>query len=89
MKRGFGSGYKARKKFGIAIRYVNPAFTALVDPTKPLSPTTMELVDSKGNAVPRYIYSDVAPLTVELQDKQDPDTGLWMKRSKMCFGVSE
>ena len=49
----------------------------------------MELVDSKGNAVPRYIYSDVAPLTVELQDKPDPDTGEQMKRSKMCFGVSE
>lgn len=89
ISRGFGSHYAARKKFGIAIRYVNPAFTALVNPAKPLSPTTMELTDSKGNAVPRYIYSDVAPLTVELQDKKDPDTGLWMKRSKMCFGVSE
>ena len=89
VKRGFGNNYKARKKFGIAVRWVNPAFTALVDPSKPLSPTTMELVDSKGKAVPRYIYSDVAPLTVELQDKQDPSTGLWMKRSKMCFGVSE
>ena len=49
----------------------------------------MELIDSKGNAVPRYIYSDVAPLTVELQDKKDPDTGQDMKRSKMCFGVAE
>lgn len=87
--RGFGSHHAARKKFGIAIRYVNPAFTALVDPTKPLAPTTMELTDSKGNAVPRYIYSDVAPLTVELQDKKDPDTGQEMKRSKMCFGVAE
>ena len=89
IKRGFGSGYKARKKFGIAVRWVNPAFTALVNPAKPLSPTTMELTDSKGNAVPRYIYSDVAPLTVELQDKQDPSTSQQMKRSKMCFGVSE
>ena len=87
--RGFGPHHDARKKFGIAIRYVNPAFTALVDPTKPLAPTTMELIDSKGNAVPRYIYSDVAPLTVELQDKKDPDTGQDMKRSKMCFGVAE
>ena len=51
--RGFGSVYAARKKFGIAVRWVNPAFTALVDPTKPLAPTTMELIDSKGNAVPR------------------------------------
>ena len=89
VSRGFGSAHAARKTFGIAVRWVNPAFTALVDPTKPLSPTTMELVDSNGNAVPRYIYSDVAPLTVELQDKKDPDTGQQMKRSKMCFGVSD
>ena len=87
--RGFGSGHAARKKFGIAVRWVNPAFTALVDPSKPLSPTTMELIDDNGKAVPRYIYSDVAPLTVELQDKKDPDTGQQMKRSKMCFGVAE
>ena len=89
VSRGFGSYHAARKKFGIAVRWVNPAFTALVDPSKPLSPTTMELVDSNGNAVPRYIYSDVAPLTVELQDKKDPDTSQDMKRSKMCFGVTE
>ena len=88
VSRGFGSAHAARKTFGIAVRWVNPSFTALVDPAKPLSPTTMELVDSNGNAVPRYIYSDVAPLTVELQDKKDPDTGQQMKRSKMCFGVS-
>lgn len=89
VKRGFGYDYKARKKFGIAIRYVNPAFTALVNPSKPLSPTTMELIDSKGNAVPRYIYSDVAPLTVELQNRKDPSTGLGMRRAAMWFGVSE
>ena len=89
ISRGFGSVHAARKTFGIAVRWVNPAFTALVDPTKPLSPTTMELIDNKGKAVPRYIYSDVAPLTVELQDKKDPSTGQQMKRSKMCFGVSE
>lgn len=89
VRRGFSNAYKARKKFGIAVRYVNPAFTALIDNTKPLSPTTMELTDNNGNAVPRYIYSDVAPLTVELQDKKDPSTGQQMKRSKMCFGVSE
>lgn len=88
VSRGFGAAHAARKKFGIAIRYVNPAFTALVDPSKPLSPTTMELTDSKGNAVPRYIYSDVAPLTVDLQDKKDPDTGQPMRRSVMWFGVS-
>ena len=49
----------------------------------------MELTDSKGNTVPRYIYSDVAPLTVDLQDKKDPDTGQQMKRSGMWFGVSD
>lgn len=88
ISRGFSSAHDARKTFGIAVRYVNPSFTALVDPAKPLSPTTMELIDKKGNAVPRYIYSDVAPLTVELQDKKDPSTGLWMKRASMWFGVS-
>ena len=89
VRRGFGYAYKARKKFGIAIRYVNPSFTALVDQTKPLSPTTMELTNTAGKKVPRYIYSDVAPLTVELQDKKDPSTGLWRKRAMMCFGVAE
>lgn len=89
ISRGFGSAHAARKTFGIAVRWVNPSFTALVDPAKPLSPTTMELIDNNGKAVPRYIYSDVAPLTVELQDKKDPDTSQDMKRSKMCFGVSE
>lgn len=88
-RRGFGGAYKTRKKFGIAVRYVNPAFTALVDQTKPLSPTTMELTNTAGEKVPRYIYSDVAPLTVDLQEKKDPSTGLMMKRSKMCFGVAE
>lgn len=82
VRRGFGGAYKARKTFGIAVRYVNPAFTALVDQTKPLSPTTMELTDSNGNNVPRYIYSDVAPLTVELQNKGAA------RRASMWFGVS-
>lgn len=89
ISRGFGSTYAARKKFGIAVRWVNPAFTALVDPAKPLSPTTMELTNTAGEKVPRYIYSDVAPLTVDLQSKKDPSTGQETKRSKMCFGVSE
>lgn len=88
VRRGFGGAYKARKTFGIAVRYVNPAFTALVDQTKPLSPTTMELTNTVGVNVPRYIYSDVTPLTVELQDKKDPSTGLWLKRASMWFGVS-
>lgn len=82
VRRGFGYAYKARKKFGIAVRYVNPAFTALVDQTKPLSPTTMELTNTAGEKVPRYIYSDVAPLTVELQNKGAA------QRASMWFGVS-
>lgn len=81
-RRGFGSAYKTRKKFGIAVRYINPAFTALVDQTKPLSPTTMELTNTAGEQVPRYIYSDVAPLTVELQNKGAA------QRASMWFGVS-
>ena len=81
-RRGFGGAYKTRKKFGIAVRYVNPAFTALVDQTKPLSPTTMELTNTAGENVPRYIYSDVAPLTVELQNKGAA------QRAGMWFGVS-
>ena len=89
VSRGFGSRHAARKTFGIAVRYVNPSFTALVDPAKPLSPTTMELTNTAGEKVPRYIYSDVAPLTVDLQSKKDPSTDQEMKRSKMCFGVSE
>ena len=82
VRRGFGNAYKARKKFGIAVRYVNPAFTALVDQTKPLSPTTMELTNTVGVKVPRYIYSDVTPLTVELQNKRAA------RRASMWFGVS-
>lgn len=82
VRRGFGNGYKARKKFGIAVRFVNPAFTALVDQTKPLSPTTMELTNTAGKKVPRYIYSDVAPLTVELQNRGAAE------RASMWFGVS-
>lgn len=81
-RRGFGSAYETRKKFGIAVRYVNPAFTALVNQTKPLSPTTMELTNTAGENVPRYIYSDVAPLTVELQNKGAA------QRASMWFGVS-
>ena len=82
VRRGFGGTYETRKTFGVAVRYVNPAFTALVDSSKTLSPTTVELTDSNGNKVPRYIYSDVAPLTVELQNRGAA------KRASMWFGVS-
>ena len=82
VSRGFGSAHAARKTFGIAVRYVNPSFTALVDPAKPLAPTTMELLDKDGKLIPRYIYSDVAPLTVELQNRGAA------KRASMWFVVS-
>lgn len=82
VSRGFGPAHAARKTFGIAVRYVNPSFTALVDPAKPLAPTTMELLDKDGKLIPRYIYSDVAPLTVELQNKGAA------QRASMWFGVS-
>lgn len=87
--RGFGAQYAARKRFGIAVRYVNPSFTALLDSAKTLSNTTMELTDADGNKVPRYIYSDVAPLDVDLQDLKDRQTGAQMKRAAMWFGVAK
>lgn len=59
--RGFGDLKKTRQRFGIAVRYANPAFTALLDSSKTLGNTTMEL-----NHVPRYLYSDVAPIDVRL-----------------------
>lgn len=62
--RGFGGLKKTRQRFGIAIRYVNPAFTALLDSSKTLGNTTMELFDA-----PRYLYSDVAPIDVRLFTK--------------------
>ncbi len=88
-KRGFSNDFKARKRFGIAVRYVNPSFTALVDSSKTLSPTTMELTDSSGNKIPRYIYSDVAPLDVELQPLHDIQAGTWRQRAGMWFGVAK
>ena len=87
-RRGFGNGYKARKRFGIAVRYVNPAFTALVDQAKPLSPTTTELTSAAGEKVPRYIYSDVAPLVVQLESLKDRQSGGLLRRAGMWFGVS-
>ena len=42
----------------------------------------MELTNASGEKVQRYIYSDVAPLTVELQNKGAA------KRASMWFGVS-
>lgn len=49
----------------------------------------MELTDSSGNKIPRYIYSDVAPLDVELQPLKDSQTGTWKRRAGMWFGVAK
>lgn len=75
-KRGFGSNKAARQRFGIAVRYANPAFTALLDSGKSLGNTTMEI-----NDVPRYLYSDVAPIDVRLFSQGDK------KKYAMWFGL--
>lgn len=75
-KRGFGSNKAARQRFGIAVRYANPAFTALLDSGKSLGNTTMEI-----NDVPRYLYSDVAPIDVRLFSEGDK------KKYAMWFGL--
>lgn len=65
-----GSGYsvadfkkKTRRSrlFGIALRYENPAFTALVSGTLSYHTTA---IYSNGVYVPRWIYTDVAPIRV-------------------------
>ncbi len=75
--RGFGRIRTIRQRFGIAIRYVNPAFTALLDNSKTLENTTMNILD-----VPRYIYSDVAPIDVRLFSK-----GSGHLRSEIWIGL--
>lgn len=75
-QRGFGEKRAARQRFGIAVRYANPAFTALLDSDKSLGNTTMEI-----NDVPRYLYSDVAPIDVMLLSKGDK------KKYAMWFGL--
>ena len=75
-QRGFGSNKAARQRFGIAVRYANPAFTALLNSDKSLGNTTMEI-----NDVPRYLYSDVAPIDVMLFSKGDK------KKYAMWFGL--
>lgn len=75
-QRGFGSNKAARQRFGIAVRYANPAFTALLDSGKSLGNTTMEI-----NGVPRYLYSDVAPIDVRLFSEGNK------KKYAMWFGL--
>lgn len=78
--RGFGDSRKARRRFGIAVRYINPEFQALVSGTA--GNTTMELVSGSGAKVPRYIYSDVAPMDAVLISK-----GTERLRSELWFGL--
>nr|DAU84714.1 MAG TPA: Transcription initiation factor TFIID subunit, DNA, Nuclear [Caudoviricetes sp.] len=76
--RGFvgGSGYL---RFGIAVRCVNPAFTALLDSSKTLSPTTQEI-----GGVPRYIYSMVSTLDAVF----GTSVAGQKNRDRLFFGVS-
>ncbi len=80
--RGFGNLRKARKRFGVAVRYKNPAFTALVDKTKDLASTTQEMVGTGGKPIPRYIYSDVAELQAMLLSPSADNL-----RSRLWFGL--
>lgn len=76
--RGFAGRHTRNngyKRFGIAVRYLNPAFTALVQGE--LSEYTQEI-----DGVPRYLYSDVAPLDAYFVS--DPHTG---NKRRMMFGL--
>lgn len=55
---------KGSELFGIAVRYPNPAFAALVNGE--LAETTRAINDANHNLVPRYIYTDVAPIRVHV-----------------------
>lgn len=76
--RGFvgGSGYL---RFGIAVRCVNPEFTALLDSSKTLSPTTQAIGE-----VPRYLYSGVATLDAMFGTSVAGEKN----RDRLFFGVS-
>lgn len=76
--RGFvgGSGYL---RLGIAVRCVNPAFTALLDSSKTLSPTTQEI-----GGVPRYLYSRVSTLDAVFGTSVAGEKN----RDRLFFGVS-
>ena len=75
--RGFGNLRMTRQRFGVAVRYVNPAFTALLDSSMTLGNTVMEI-----NHVPRYLYSDVAPIDIRLFSK-----GSGNLRSEIWIGL--
>lgn len=54
---------KHRKRFGIALRWLNPDFMDMVDETLPLSDDTQMI-----GGVPKYLYTEVAPLTVVISN---------------------
>lgn len=82
--RGFGLRRRARYRFGIAVRYENPAFTAAVDQSRTLAPTTNVIWNKNRVRCERYLYSDVAPLDVMLST---PPNG--RERSELWFGLVE
>ena len=81
--RGFGTKKAGSRRFGFAVRYVNPAFTALVDGTRTLDNSTAMIGD-----VPRYIYSDVAPIDVTLTALYTAP-GEFLLRAGLWFGLTE
>ena len=81
--RGFGKSWAVRMRFGIAVRYANPGFTALVDTSKTLAETTQWLKGSAGGKVWRYLYSSVAPLDVMLSTSAAGNL-----RSEIWFGLA-
>lgn len=55
---------KHTRVFGIAVRYTNPAFAELA--SGPLSDHTA-MIKSGGTVIPRWIYSEVAPILVRCE----------------------
>ena len=55
---------KHTRVFGIAVRYTNPAFAELA--SGPLSDHTA-MIKSNGTVIPRWIYSEVAPILVRCE----------------------
>ena len=82
VKRGFTKGYSKNKKFGIAIRKINPDFTAIAKASS-LKDNTMSLQDSSGRIVYRYLYSAVAPLNAQFSSDRSTNNNRYL-----YFGVS-
>jgi hypothetical protein len=79
-KRMFKDPYgKCFMRFGIAVRYENPAFAAEL-----VSGHTLKVTTNEINGVPRYIYSAVAPLGAFLVPVRFGDRNF---KKVMTFGV--